>query len=99
MTMNGDVERHLQALLASYGGLETNLARVETLLKERNDEALRARARVDDELKEKAAAKDLVAVVNELASIKRLLVLVLMAIVTASIGFGFAALQIAGNHP
>lgn len=98
-----DADRHLRSLLASYGRLEKGQARMETLIEERTTEALRVRKRVDDELEalddQKAEAKDLAAVVTELGSIKRLLVMVLLAIVTASVGFGFAALQIASQHP
>jgi hypothetical protein len=65
------------------------------------DEELLVRYRLDllDKLLEsKASVEQMTAVTAELASIKKLLVAVLMAIVVASIGFGFAALQIAGTH-
>lgn len=45
----------------------------------------------------KADKTEMAAVVNELASIKRLLIAVLLAIMAGCIGFGFAAIQIAAN--
>ena len=65
------------------------------------DEELLVRYRLDllDKLLEsKASVQQMASVTAELASIKKLLIAVLMAIVVASIGFGFAALQIAGTH-
>lgn len=53
---------------------------------------------VEKAVAKKADKTEIEAVVNELASIRKLLAMVLMAIVAASIGFGFAALQIAGTH-
>lgn len=48
-------------------------------------------------LANKADKTELDAVVRELASIKRLLVAVLLAIMAGCIGFGFAAIQLAAN--
>ena len=71
-------------------------------IEERTADALRVRQRVDDQLgalnKDKASAADLAAVIVELRGIKRLLIGLLVSITLASVGFGFAALQIAGSH-
>jgi hypothetical protein len=98
-----DVDRHLRALLSSYGTLEREQARMDAVIEERTAEAVRNRERVDRDLvkldEEKAEATALTAVVDELRGIKRLLVGLLVSITLASVGFGFAALQIAGSHP
>jgi hypothetical protein len=98
-----DVDRHLRALLSSYGTLEREQARMDAVIEERTAEAVRNRERVDRDLvkldEEKAEATALTAVVDEFRGIKRLLVGLLVSITLASVGFGFAALQIAGSHP
>lgn len=103
MTPDDDVDRHLRALLSSYGTLEREQARMDAVIEERTAEAVRNRERVDRDLvkldKEKAEATALTAVIVELRGIKRLLVGLLVSITLASVGFGFAALQIAGRHP
>ncbi|HET6502096.1 MAG TPA: hypothetical protein VFG87_15175 [Amycolatopsis sp.] len=110
MTPDDDVDRHLRALLSSYGTLEREQARMDAVIEERTAEAVRNRERVDKQLGDldeaKAEAKDLAAVVDRLdkldgrlGGIQKLLVGLLASITLASIGFGFAALQIAGSHP
>lgn len=64
-----------------------------------NDPVMQYRLdQLEVEMRLKADAADMTKVVAELNGIKKILVGVLLAIVTASIGFGFAALQIAGAH-
>lgn len=103
-TGNGDddLERHFRSLLQQYGELRIEQADMSRTIEERTADALRVRQRVDDQLgalnKDKASAADLAAVIVELKGIKRLLIGLLVSITLASVGFGFAALQIAGSH-
>ena len=92
------LERHYEALLKSYGDIMIAQAATDRTIEERTRTSNERAGRFEKGLDKKADTTALDAVVAELGSIKRLLIAVLLAIVVASVGFGFAALQIAGSH-
>jgi hypothetical protein len=91
-------QEFLPGLLKSYGELEKRQDLTEQLITERTGVVYGRLDALETGMTTKADKTELSAVVKELSDIKKLLIGLLLAIVTASIGFGFAALQIAGSH-
>lgn len=101
MAADGESERHLRSLLASYGALEKEQTRMATLIEERTTSGARRFEDIEADVKDldegKAEAKDLAAVVDELRGIRKLLVGLLVSVCLACVVFGLGALQIASN--